>query len=90
MRAERNPPSCDIDTLAILFHLKIDHLGKGDLGKLYAISEVLKMPGITIEAWHIRKGQVKYHWCQSFGHSGCAREHLADECLNKGQMPKSA
>lgn len=65
---------------------------------IYEVSELLCMPGITIEAWRGKKGPAQCHRCQQFRHSShnchrrpacvrCGEEHFARECPRPLEEP---
>ncbi|XP_045501455.1 uncharacterized protein LOC123698750 [Colias croceus] len=65
---------------------------------IYEVSELLCMPGITIEAWRGRKGPAQCHRCQQFRHSSqnchrpiacvrCGENHSAKECQRPREEP---
>lgn len=54
----------------IQFHLKLNHLKRNELYRLYDVNEVLNIIlDITIEAWHGKSGPSQCHCCQGFGHA---------------------
>ena len=65
---------------------------------IYSVTELLYMPGITIEAWRSKKGPAQCHRCQAFRHSShgchrrqacvrCGEEHLARDCPRPLEVP---
>ncbi|CAH2094955.1 unnamed protein product, partial [Euphydryas editha] len=81
-----------------LFYIQLAHLPQEELAKLYAIEELLNMPGLILEAWRGRTGPSQCHRCQAFGHSSanchrpqkcvrCAGEHNAGDCTRRRDEP---
>ncbi|KAA5655425.1 hypothetical protein F3G60_34530, partial [Pseudomonas aeruginosa] len=80
IRSQRGRPGC-------VFHVALDHLSKDDLARLYAVNELLYLPGVTVEGWRPIRGPAQCHRCQAFGHASnnchravrcvrCAGEHV--------------
>ncbi|CAH2100757.1 unnamed protein product [Euphydryas editha] len=73
------------------YFVQLAHLRAEELTQLYAVTELLSMPGLIVEAWRGNKAPPQCHRCQAFGHSSanchrqqkcvrCAGEHLARDC----------
>ncbi|GBP31069.1 Probable RNA-directed DNA polymerase from transposon X-element [Eumeta japonica] len=71
-----------------LFFVQLEHLNEEERERLYAVKEILNMPGVTVEAWRARP---QCYRCQLFGHSSynchrpmrcvrCGGEHAAASC----------
>lgn len=65
---------------------------------IYDVTEILFMPGITIEAWRGKRGPAQCHRCQQFRHSShnchrvqacvrCGEQHAARECPRPREEP---
>ncbi|GBP70185.1 Nucleic-acid-binding protein from transposon X-element [Eumeta japonica] len=85
--ARRIPPRRDRS--GCLFFVQLEHLNEEERTRLYAVKELLNMPGVTMEAWRGEGPQC--HRCQLFGHSShnchrpmrcvrCGGEHAAASC----------
>ncbi|XP_063837216.1 uncharacterized protein LOC135086417 [Ostrinia nubilalis] len=72
-----------------LYHAQLARLNRQELSRLYAVTELLHMPGVVIEAWRGRSGPAQCHRCQAFGHSsaGC---HRPPRCVRCGEGPAPA
>ncbi|CAH2107572.1 unnamed protein product [Euphydryas editha] len=73
------------------YFVQLAHLQAEELTQLYAVTELLSMPGLIVEAWRGNKAPSQCHRCQAFGHSSanchrqqkcvrCFGEHLARDC----------
>lgn len=90
IKARQGRPGC-------IFHAQIKRT-PGITPGIYAIDELLCMPGVKIEAWRGKNGPAQCHRCQSFRHSshGCHRkmacvrcggEHVARDCPRPREEP---
>lgn len=89
--SRRGRPGC-------LFHVQLEHLDQQELTRLYAVDELLYMPGVIIEIWKGRGGPPQCHRCQAFGHASanchrplkcvrCGGEHIARDCDRPRDQP---
>ncbi|XP_047991423.1 double homeobox protein 4-like protein 4 [Leguminivora glycinivorella] len=80
-----------------IFHAQLQRTAE-TTPAIYAISELLGMPGVIIEAWRGRKGPAQCHRCQGFRHSSvnchrpqacvrCAEPHPASQCKRDRKEP---
>ncbi|XP_072936192.1 uncharacterized protein [Epargyreus clarus] len=90
IRARRGRPGC--------IHLAILKRTEDLLPGIYAVRELLCMPGIKIEAWRGKKGPAQCHRCQQFRHSShnchrhlacvrCGEQHAAHDCPRPLEEP---
>ncbi|GBP33316.1 Nucleic-acid-binding protein from transposon X-element [Eumeta japonica] len=84
--ARRIPPRKD--RFGCLFFVQLEHLNEEERTRLYAVKEILNMPGVTMVAW---RDEAPCHRCQLFGHSShnchrpmrcvrCSGGHAAASC----------
>ncbi|XP_072948725.1 uncharacterized protein [Epargyreus clarus] len=90
IRARRGRPGC--------IHLAILKRTEDLIPGIYAVRELLCMPGIKIEAWRGKKGPAQCHRCQQFRHSShnchrhlacvrCGEQHAAHQCPRPREQP---
>lgn len=74
-----------------LYFVQLAHMSQELLAALYATTEILCMPGVTVEAWRGGSRPPQCHRCQLVGHAStnchrptrcirCAGEHLVRNC----------
>ncbi|KAL0819970.1 hypothetical protein ABMA28_007967 [Loxostege sticticalis] len=79
------------DRAGCVHHVVLSRLTEEEQSRLYAIDELLYMPGVKVVAWRGRQGPSQCHRCQAFGHSSanchrvpkcvrCSGEHVVADC----------
>ncbi|XP_045493435.1 uncharacterized protein LOC123692706 [Colias croceus] len=90
IRARKGRPGC----IFLVILRKTENLTPG----IYAVKELLYMPGVTIEAWRSKRGPAQCHRCQGFRHSShnchrplacvrCGESHATADCPRPRDAP---